>query len=808
MKKKVENEKLPIDRFEAEVNVGLSNEQVLERTAKGYANTQPKRLSKSFSKIVTTNIFTLFNLLNIVLGILVIVFGELKNALFLGVMFFNIVIGIIQEVRSKITVEKLSLLSQPKITVLRDSVEHAISIEEIVIDDILVFSAGNQIPSDCTFVEGSAEVNESLLTGEQDAVKKHIGDKLLSGSFVVSGNCKGMVESVGSDNYASKIVESAKKYKKPNSELMRSIQWIIRVVSILMLVVGPMMLFNHYKITTDTKALVQNTVASLVGMTPNGLVLLTSMALAVGVVKLSKKRTLVQELYCIETLARVDMLCLDKTGTITEGTMQVEDTLLLSTATNVNDIIGNMTASLKDSNATFTALRNEYKAQCKFLVKDTMPFSSEKKMSAVSFENLGTYIIGAPEFVLKSRFKEVKKKVDASAELGYRVLVLVHTKNDIKEDKDFTIKDMDLVALIVLSDKIRENAKETLEYFARQGVKIKIISGDNPLTVSKIAQRVGLIGAEDYVDATTLDTEDKIFEAVKKYTIFGRVTPIQKRQLVQALKKQKYTVGMTGDGVNDVMALKEADCSIAMASGSDAARHTSQLVLLDNNFSALPDVVAEGRRVVNNISRAASLFLVKTTFSIILSIMLIVMELPFPFENIQLTLISSIFIGVPSMFLAVEPNNKKITGNFLSKVVNYAVPAGITIAVLIGVAYQVAGIDYKTAEGFAQICTICTYIYAITQYYVLFYTCKPYTVGRMLLFIVCTIAFGVCVIFFRPLFSLVALPQHSWLIITVLVFALYPIMKLSEMIISLTGKSFNIMRAKYVLHKKKKEVQI
>ncbi|MEG1646761.1 MAG: HAD-IC family P-type ATPase, partial [Clostridia bacterium] len=368
MKKKVENEKLPIDRFVAEVNVGLSNEQVLERTAKGYANTQPKRLSKSFSKIVTTNIFTLFNLLNIVLGILVIVFGELKNALFLGVMFFNIVIGIIQEVRSKVTVEKLSLLSQPKITVLRDSVEHAISIEEIVIDDILVFSAGNQIPSDCTFVEGSAEVNESLLTGEQDAVKKHIGDKLLSGSFVVSGNCKGMVESVGSDNYASKIVESAKKYKKPNSELMRSIQWIIRVVSILMLVVGPMMLFNHYKITTDTKALVQNTVASLVGMTPNGLVLLTSMALAVGVVKLSKKRTLVQELYCIETLARVDMLCLDKTGTITEGTMQVEDTLLLSTATNVNDIIGNMTASLKDSNATFTALRNEYKAQCKFLV--------------------------------------------------------------------------------------------------------------------------------------------------------------------------------------------------------------------------------------------------------------------------------------------------------------------------------------------------------------------------------------------------------------------------------------------------------
>lgn len=760
-------------RADADPSFGLTAEQVNERIATGWTNEQPDVVTKSYANIFRTNVLTLFNIINFVLAALILVYGELKNMLFIIIVTVNIVVGIVQEIRSKRVLEKMSLVSAPHVDVVREGKITPLSVSEIVLDDIILLKQGMQIPADCHVADGVCEVNESLLTGEQDDVHKQAGDFLYSGSFVQAGECRARVCAVGADSFSSKLMAEAKKFKKPKSELMRSINWIIRIVTIAIFPLGILMFFNNMANTSSINEAVTGTVASVVGMIPEGLVMLTSIALAVGVIKLARKRTLVQDLYCIETLARVDVLCLDKTGTITEGSMQVEKTHIYSTRYGlVDDVMANMVAALGADGATFDAFSRYFKSNLVWKVEKTVPFSSSRKWSAADFGQEGRFIVGAPEFVLKDRYQLVAGDVAEYSSQGFRVLVLVRTAQALGEEMN--PDKMRPVALIVLSDKIRDNAKTTLEYFAKQGVELKVISGDNPLTVSKVAERAGLKGADKYIDATELDTDEKIYDAVEKYTVFGRVTPKQKKTFVSALKSYGHTVGMTGDGVNDVMALKEADCSIAMASGSEASRNVAQLVLLDSDFASLPSVVAEGRRVINNIERAASLFLVKTTFSVVLSLLLIILQMAYPFEPIQLTLISGLFVGIPSFFLAIEPNDAKVTGSFLGKVFNKALPSGLTVAVMvtiIGVVYRDVGIDVS-----AQVSTMSFYVTSLVSFITLLWVCMPYNKERLYLLAMCLVVYiaAITATFVRDILSLAALTSEMTLNIVFILLAVFP----------------------------------
>ena len=762
-----------LERLQPDPSQGLTEEQVQERFARGMNNVQPNVVSKSYLGIFRSNVLTLFNFINFVLAALIFVFGELKNMLFIGVVTVNIIVGVVQEIRSKKVLEKMSLIAAPHVDLVRGGKVVQSEISDIVIDDIMILKQGMQIPSDSIVVEGQCEVNESLLTGEQDDVHKQNGDFLYSGSFVQAGECKARVTAVGEDNFTSKLMAEAKKFKKPKSELMRSINWIIRIVTIAIFPLGLLMFYTNKLTTSTINEAVTGTVASVVGMIPEGLVMLTSIALAVGVVKLARKRTLVQDLYSIETLARVDMLCLDKTGTITEGSMQVEKTHIYSTKFgHVDDIMTNMVAALGAQGSTFEAFAQYFKSSEKYDVVSTVPFSSSRKWSAADFGAVGKFIVGAPEFVLKERYSLVENDVKEYSAQGFRVLVLVRTTQPLKDDLDR--ERLKPVALIVLSDKIRENAKDTLAYFAKQGVELKVISGDNPLTVSKVAERAGLANADKFIDATELDTDEKIYEACDKYTIFGRVTPKQKKVLVTALKSKGHTVGMTGDGVNDVMALKEADCSIAMASGSEASRNVAQLVLLDSDFAALPSVVAEGRRVINNIERAASLFLVKTSFSILLTLLLIILQMNYPFEPIQLTLISGLFVGLPSFFLAIEPNDSKVRGSFLSKVFKKALPAGFTVATMVTIiclVYRNVGIDVS-----AQVSTMAFYVTSLVSFIVLMWVCIPYTKERLYLIAMCLVLYIAAITssFIRNILSISGLTTEMTINIVFMLLAVFP----------------------------------
>ena len=762
-----------LERLQPDPSQGLTEEQVQERFARGMNNVQPNVVSKSYLGIFRSNVLTLFNFINFVLAALIFVFGELKNMLFIGVVTVNIIVGVVQEIRSKKVLEKMSLIAAPHVDLVRGGKVVQSEISDIVIDDIMILKQGMQIPSDSIVVEGQCEVNESLLTGEQDDVHKQNGDFLYSGSFVQAGECKARVTAVGEDNFTSKLMAEAKKFKKPKSELMRSINWIIRIVTIAIFPLGLLMFYTNKLTTSTINEAVTGTVASVVGMIPEGLVMLTSIALAVGVIKLARKRTLVQDLYSIETLARVDMLCLDKTGTITEGSMQVEKTHIYSTKFgHVDDIMTNMVAALGAQGSTFEAFAQYFKSGEKYDVVSTVPFSSSRKWSAADFGAVGKFIVGAPEFVLKERYSLVENDVKEYSAQGFRVLVLVRTTQPLKDDLDR--ERLKPIALIVLSDKIRENAKDTLAYFAKQGVELKVISGDNPLTVSKVAERAGLANADKFIDATELDTDEKIYEACDKYTIFGRVTPKQKKVLVTSLKSKGHTVGMTGDGVNDVMALKEADCSIAMASGSEASRNVAQLVLLDSDFAALPSVVAEGRRVINNIERAASLFLVKTSFSILLTLLLIILQMNYPFEPIQLTLISGLFVGLPSFFLAIEPNDSKVRGSFLSKVFKKALPAGFTVATMVTIiclVYRNVGIDVS-----AQVSTMAFYVTSLVSFIVLMWVCIPYTKERLYLIAMCLVLYIAAITssFIRNILSISGLTTEMTINIVFMLLAVFP----------------------------------
>ena len=735
------------ERVQADPALGLTEQQVILRMQSGLANGEPEIKTKSIGRILRDNLITPFNILNVILGALVIAVGSPHNALFLGVMFCNILIGTFQEIRAKQIIDRLSLIAAPKAHVVRDSQVCEVNVPDLVLDDILVLSPGQQICADAVIVEGECEVNESLLTGEAEPVLKQLGDPLLSGSFLISGQCRARVEHVGKENYASKISASAKYIKRPHSEIMDSINKMIKWIGIALIPIGLALFAKQIWISSQPfPSAIVSTVAALVGMIPEGLVLLTSVVLAVSVIRLSRHKTLVQELYCIETLARVDTLCLDKTGTITEGTMQVDELLPLCAdgqlPAPLEDILSALVAQSQDNNPTFAALKRAYEKPSSWVCTHSIPFSSARKWSGASFAGYGSFILGASSFILPEEAEEtIRFQEESYAQTGQRILLLAYSSEEFQE-KNLPEHRVPL-AFLLLSDTIRPEAKDTLQFFAEQGVDLKVISGDNALTVANIAKRAGLPNADCYVDATTLETEDQLREAAEQYSVFGRVTPQQKLELIQALKQQGHTVAMTGDGVNDVLALKEADCSVAMASGSDAARAVSQLVLMDSNFSSMPLVVREGRRSINNLQRSASLFLVKALFSTIIAVCFIFIQRDYPFFPIQFTLINAFTIGIPSFLLALEPNNERIQGRFIFNLLTRAAPGAVCMATnVLWIMLASAFLPFSSS----QLSTLCVMTTALTGLLVLLRVCLPFNWMRAALFIFLTVTFTIAIL--------------------------------------------------------------
>ena len=741
--------------LEGKTNDGLSSSQVQERIKEGLVNGNFTVKTKSIKQIVGGNVFTLFNGLNLALAICVILVGSYKNVLFMGVVFWNIVIGAVQEIRSKKVIDKLSLLSAPCARVVRDGAEEEISLDEIVLDDLMIIKNGNEVCADAIILEGECQVNESLLTGESEPIYKKIGDKILSGSFIVSGSVKAKVIHVGKDNYVNQIVSKAKYIKKPYSEILSSIKLIIKIVSFALAPVAALLFANQLNMGRNFDEAVVATVAAVIGMIPSGLILLISVVLAVSVIKLGQHKVLVQELFCIETLARVDILCLDKTGTITEGTMVVEDIVSFEenmTSDDVGKLLKAYTGALDDNNPTFEAIRNYADTYIvpigKYEVISKEGFSSAKKHSSVSFKVEGIYKLGAMEFVAPNCSKEIKKVIDEYSHKGLRVLVLA--------------LETEVCALIIVSDKIRKDAKDTLNYFKNQGVSIKIISGDNPITVSYIAKKAGLEDSDNYIDASTLGTNEEVKEAALKYTVFGRVTPDQKLIIIETLKKNGHIVAMTGDGVNDVMALKEADCSIALGSGSDAARNASQIVLLDSNFKHMPSIVAEGRRSINNIQRSASLYINKTIYSTLLAVIFLFIKIDYPFQPIQLTLIGSLSIGLPSLILALEPNLNRVKGTFLVNVARMAIPGGLFVVTSI-ISSLVLG--FITGADTSQRSTMAVYALAIASAIMLYKVCIPFNKTRGIMYVGFVSIFILLSTFFKDFFGLVHMGYYQWIAI-------------------------------------------
>lgn len=740
-------------KYETDINAGLLDSQIQERIEKGQINIQEDDASKSYQEIIRDNVMTLFNLINLILAAFIIFIQSWRNLLFMGVILCNIAIGIIQEIRAKKILDKLALITQSTIQVLRNHNVTQVHIAELVLDDIMLVSTSSQIAADAIVRAGKVEVNESLVTGESDIIVKTCGDLLYSGSFIVSGNASAQVVHVGHDNYANTIMRDAKIMKRHKSQLRDSINFIIKTIGIIIIPMGIILFLKQYFVSDYAfpEAIV-GTVAALIGMIPEGLVLLTSVALAVGTINLAKKKTLVQELYCIETLARVDVLCLDKTGTITEGNMQVENLIAKQGSTEeLKHVLANVYQVLQDDNATAQAIRkfsgsaNDKTPIC------TLPFSSARKCSAVSFQGDGTYIIGAYEFVTNQHDEELRQELDEQANIGNRVLVIAKGKEILQEDQDQINRDNEVIGYLTLSDPIRKEAPVTLDYFLSQGVDVKVISGDDPKTVHEIARKANLKNYDKYIDMSTLQDEE-IYDAAKEYTIFGRVSPLQKKLIIEALKDQGHITAMIGDGVNDVMALKAADCSISVAQGSESAKNISNLVLLDNNFASMPHIVNEGRRVINNIQRAASLFLVKTTFSTLISFLTIFLIAKYPFEPIQLTLISSVTIGIPSFFLALEANHARVEGNFLLNVFSKAIPGALCVA--LSIVYVHFASNFFTISD-AQMTTMCVLLTGTSSLIVLYRVCLPFTKKRFIIFVTMTTLFILCIVFLPSIFYLV-----------------------------------------------------
>lgn len=759
--------------------LGLSSAQAQERVDAGWANLPIDPPGKTVGQIVRSNVFTYFNMLFFFLAACVLAVGSWQNVMFMGVVLANIAIGIVQELRSKRTLDKLTLLTAPQGAVIRDGRRRKIPTSEMVRDDIVEFSAGDQIFADAVVVAGECSANEALITGEADEIKKKPGDELLSGSFVVSGQCRARLTRVGADSFANRLTLEAKAAKPPQqSEMMRSLTRLVQVIGIAIIPLGILMAVKEIawlgRSVTDG---VVATVASLIGMIPEGLYLLTSMALAAGVVRLAQKRTLVHDMGCIETLARVDVLCVDKTGTVTENKMTVEDVVPLCPErfeeSDIRLIMADYVAAMRADNDTMAALRRYFTGEVKQPAVKAVPFTSAKKFGGVSFHEDETYLLGAPDVLLGERGGKYAKQIETYSAKGCRVLLLGLYDGDPEDERPEA--GLMPIALILLSNKIREEAPETFKYFAAQGVAIKVISGDNALAVSEVAKRAGIRGAENYVDARTLETDEDIAEAVERYTVFGRVTPDQKRRFVRALKAAGHTVAMTGDGVNDVLALKEADCSVAMASGSDAACQVSHIVLLESNFAAMPSVVAEGRRVINNIERSASLFLVKNIFSFILAVITLVFTLPYPVTSAQMSLVSALTIGIPGFILAMEPNSARIKGRFLPNVVGRALPGGLTNLFLVLGAILFC-LVFELPEDMMG--TICTVILCVVGLMVVHRTCKPYDLLRRAMMVALVVGFGVCVLVLPELFTISKLDLPAGMILGVFVLLSWPALAL------------------------------
>ncbi|MCH5296781.1 MAG: HAD-IC family P-type ATPase [Ruminococcus sp.] len=752
------------DKFRIE---GLSSFDVEKRKKEGKVNISSNLKTKSIKRIFYDNIVTLFNLINVVLFVALLLVGSYKNMLFIGVMLFNIAIGIFQEIRSKRSVDKLSILSERKITVVRDGTEQYIAREDIVLDDIIVLSRGSQVPADCVLVSGECKVNESLLTGESDLMLKKVNNEMLSGSFISSGKCYARVTKVGADCYAAKINAEAKYIKKVNSQILKSFNFIIKLCTFVMFPIGVFFFINQFGIENgNIQQTVISTVAALIGMIPKGMILLTSSVLAVSIIRLSKSKVLVQEMYCIETLARVDVLCLDKTGTLTADEMYVTDVISFgSNDEEIKTALSSIVGASEEINATLDAIKEYTKGIAPLKSTAFSQFSSETKWSGGCFENGKTYIIGAAEFVFNDRakYQKIFNKLD---EINQTVRILVLAVSKQKINNSTLPDDLKPLAFVLIKDKLRDNVNETINYFKEQGVTLKVISGDSVKTVQNIAKEVGIPGAENAVDMSTITTDEQLEKAAESCNVFGRVTPAQKKSLVLALKKNNHSVAMTGDGVNDVLALKEADCSIAMASGSDAARNVSQLVLVNNDFASMPSVVAEGRRTINNIERSSALYLVKTIYSIILSILFIFFNTQYPFEPIQLTLIGAFTVAIPSFVLALQPNNNRIKGNFTAKIFACAIPSALCVILNI-----IAVICTRNLFGVAsdnELSTISVFLTALSCFLLVVRLSLPINLlrGAMLAVSVGGVVLGS--LFFSELFSIVPLSFEGMIMLVVL----------------------------------------
>lgn len=770
--------RIPTTRYRPDHQTGLTAQQVQEHRMHGWTNQPVDPPSKTTKEIIQENVFTYFNLIFLVLAVLLCLVGSFRDLTFLPVIVLNTLIGIIQETRAKKVLDNLTMLNAPHAMVIRDGKKSQINAEDLVIDDIVIFEAGNQVCADAEVCAGEVQVNESLLTGESDEITKRKGDQLMSGSFIVSGQCHARLDKVGADSYISRLTLEAKAMQNTEqSEMIRSLDKLVKWFGVAIIPIGIILFIQAFVFQGEGfRSSVTSMIAAVIGMIPEGLYLLASVALAVSSIRLAQKKVLLHDMKCIETLARVNVLCVDKTGTITENTMEVQDVIPTKEYEEgelrpLSELLGDFTAAQSSDNITMEAMKRYFKiASGKKAVAKT-GFSSASKYSSVTFEE-ASYVLGAPEFVLKEQYENYEEAISAHASKGARVLVFGTAK---EEPDGKPLKEaVTPLAYVLLANPIRQEAKETFTYFAEQGVEVKVISGDNPLTVSEVAKEAGIAGAERYVDASTLHTEEEMRAAVLNNAVFGRVTPNQKRKFVQILKEEGKTVAMTGDGVNDVLALKDADCSIAMASGSDAAAQASQLVLLESDFSCMPEVVLEGRRVVNNIQRSASLFLVKNIFSFLLSLVSFVFMFTYPLEPSQISLISMFTIGVPAFFLALEPNKNIIKGHFLTNVFLKALPAALTDVLAVG-ALVIFGRTFGVSS--ADISTAATMLLSIVGFMILYTISAPMNVLRSVILGGCIVGLLFCSIFLNDLFAITGMTTKCVMLFVVFAIATEPVLR-------------------------------
>ena len=785
-----------MERIAADPQSGLSAEQVKRRFAQGENNYKVESSTLSVSEIVRSNVCTYFNLVFAVIAVLLAIVGAWSDMLFLPIIVANTCIGIIQEVHSKKVLDKLSILNAPHAVVIRDGKRQEIPADQLVLDDIVEFSAGSQIPADAKVVSGELQVNESLITGESDEIEKREGDSLLSGSFVVSGKACARLEKVGKDSYISKLTLQATKSKKgEQSEMIRSLNYLIMVMGIIIIPIGIALFVQSFIYNEGTfHDSITGMVAAIIGMIPEGLYLLTSVALAVSSVRLAQKKVLIQDMKCIETLARVNVLCVDKTGTITEPGMHVYDFSVLDGADQleISQLLADFVAAQEKDNATMEALKAHFSNGSGMRAREVYSFSSETKYYGAVMNDGKSYVIGAPEFVLRGQFAQYQEQIATYSSKGYRVLVFAQYEGTL-DRKPLTEPVLPL-CFVMLANPIRKGAKETFTYFAENDVDIKVISGDNPLTVSVIAAEAGIVGAERFVDASTLKEKGDYYRAVEEYTVFGRVTPSPKRMPVQALKEHKKTVAMTGDGVNDVLALKDADCSVAMASGSEAASNVAQLVLLDSDFSRMPSVVAEGRRVVNNIERTAALYIVKNIFSMLLAIFSVILMLDYPLEPSQVSLISMFTIGIPSFVLALEPNKELIRGHFLTNVLVRALPAGLT--------------DFIVVSGLVIFCrefqvdldclsTSCTILVAIVGFMILHRIARPMNTGHIVMLVGVIAGWILCMLFGGGFFGITGISKQCEMLMVIFAIITEPVLRYLSLIVEWISARCRMIHARF-----------